>query len=112
MALMSTRQWLQQELGGLKLASSVDSQNEGDKYSRGPATVATWNVTGSIQEHVQDADDVRLLHPPLSQDWKLDAGTNEGIVTSFIHTITRCLSSLRSCQMLARCSNILVQSPC
>ena len=106
---MSTRQWLQQELGGLKLASSMDSQNEEDKYSQGPVTVATWNVTGSIQEHMQDADDVRLLYPPLSQDWKLDAGTNEGTVTSFIHDITRFLSSLRSCQMLARCSNVLVR---
>ena len=112
MALMSTRQWLQQELGGLKLARSEDSQNEGDKYSQGPETVATWNVIGSIQEHMQDEDDMRLLHPPLSQDWKLDASTNEGTVTSFIHGVTRCLSSLCSCQMLARCSNVLVQSPC
>ena len=102
MALMSTRQWLQQELRGLKLASSMDSKNEGDKYSQGPKTVATWNATSSIQAHVQDADDVRLLHPPLSQDWKLDAGTNEGTVTSFVQTITRCLISLCSCQMLAR----------
>lgn len=106
------RQWLRQRLQDLELASSVHSQREGDKYSVGPQTVAAWNVIGSIQEHVRNADDERLLHPPLSQDWVLDAGTNEGTVTSFIHTISRCLGSLRSCQMLARCSNVLVQSPC
>ena len=109
---MSTRQWLLQELGGLKLASSMESQKEGDKYSWGPETVAAWNVIGSMQEHMQGADDEHLLHLPLDQDWVLDAGTNEGTVTSFIHSVTRCLSSLRSCQMLARCSYVVVQSPC
>ena len=98
---MSMWQWLQQKLGGLELAGSMDSQKEGDKYSQGPETVAAWNVIGSMQEHMQGADDEHLLHPPLDQDWVLDAGTYEGTVISFIHSVTRCHSSLRSCQMLA-----------
>ena len=91
--LMSTRQWLQQELRGLNLASSMGSQTEGEKYSAGPETVEAWDVIGSMQKHMMDADDQHLLHPPLHQAWVLDEGTNEGTVTSFIHTITRCLGS-------------------
>ena len=89
-ALMSTRQWLQQQLWNLLLVSSVDSQKEGDKYSVGPKAVATWDVIGSIQDHMRDADDERLLHPPLNQVWELDASPNK---YWFIHKISRCLGS-------------------
>ena len=109
---MSTRQWLQQRLLNLELASSVQTQREGKECPNGPETVAAWDVMSSIQERMQHADDEHLLHPPLIQDWVLTAGTNGGSVTSFIQTIARCLASLRSCQMLARCSNGLAQSPC
>ena len=86
---MSTRQWLQQQLQNLLLVSSVDSQKEGDKYSVGPKAVATWDVIGSIQDHMRDADDECLLHPPIDQDWVLDAAPNE---RWFIHKVSRCLS--------------------
>ena len=92
-AQLSTRQWLQQRLQNLKLADCVDTQEEGNKYSVGPKTVATWDVRGSIREHLQDADDEHLLHAPLNQYWQFHAGTHEGAVTSFILHITRCLGS-------------------
>ena len=80
---MSTRQWLQQRLQNLKLADCVDTQKEGNKYSVGPKTVATWDVIGSIREHLQDADDEHLLQAPLNQYWQFHTGTHEGAVTRF-----------------------------
>ena len=72
---------------------SQSMHKEGSKYKFGPENVAAWDVMADICSHLQAADSERPLLPLLVPEYLRDIGSNEGVVTSYVHTITRCLSS-------------------
>ncbi len=72
---------------------SESIHKEGSKYKFGPENVAAWDVIADIRRHLQAADSERPLLPLLEPEYLRDKGSNEGAVTSFVYTITRCLSS-------------------
>ena len=90
---VSEREWLEQELDPPALMHSESIHKEGSKYKFGPEDAAAWDVMADIDRHLQAADSERPLLPLLEPEYLRDKGTNEGAVTSFVHTITRCLSS-------------------
>ena len=89
---VSEREWLKQLLKPPNLVDSEAIHWEGSNYDHHPEDVSAWDVMADICSHLQAADTEQPLLPLLNPDYLLYAGSLA--MTSFVCTVTRCLSSL------------------